>query len=149
MDDKLADKQLLIKKNKDEPGIIVAHGTGIKESRKTTAKTTVCFDEVLANGTKQTEYNIDLDKVSYEGLISTQELEQLIDYAVDNPVYLSIREIVRPKGEEPYVKIRNYGNVITNGDDLDLKPDELTINSLKFLAGDRERKYVPLSQYQG
>lgn len=145
----MADKELLIKKNADEAGIVVAHGTGIKESRKTTAKTTVCFDEVLANGTKQTEYNIDLDKVSYEGLISTRELEELIDYAVDNPVYLTVRETVRPKGEEPYVKIRNYSNVVTNGDDLDLKPDELTINSLKFLAGDRKRKYVPLSQYQG
>ena len=76
-------------------------------------------------------------------------MEELIDYAVDNPVYLTVRETVRPKGEEPFVKIRNYSNVVTNGDDLDLKPDELTINSLKFIAGDRERKYVPLSQYQG
>lgn len=145
----MADKELLIKKNENEPGIVIAHGTGIKESRKTSSKSTVCFDEVITQGTDKTEYNIDVDKASYEGLVSTRELEELIDYAVLNPVYLTVREIIRPKGEEPFVKIRNYSNAMVNGDDLDLKPEELTINSLKFLAGKRERKYVPLSQYQG
>lgn len=145
----MADKEFLIKKNEDEPGILVAHGTGIKESRKTNSKSTVCFDEVITDGTENTEYNIDLEKVSYEGMISTMELEALIDYAIVNPVYATVREVVKPKGEEPFVKIRNYSNVLVNGDDLDLKPEELTINSLKFIAGARERKYVLLSQYDG
>lgn len=137
----MADKEIWLAKANDEgSNVYLGHGTSIKESRDTNTKTTVCFDEVLNNSTSNTSWAIDVGRVSYEGMSSSIEIEEILEYMLDNDGIVTIREIVRPPNEEPYVKVRNYFNSRLDGEEYELKPDDFTASNLKFKTGRRERK---------
>lgn len=146
----MADKEIwLAKANDDSNNICLGHGTSIKESRDTNTKTTVCFDEVLTNSTSNTSWGVDVGRVSYEGMSTSIEIEDMLEYMLDNDGMITVREVVRPPNEPAYVKVRNYFNARLDGEDYELKPDDYTVSNLKFKTGRRERKPpVLLSSYE-
>ena len=150
MADFKADKEVWLAKSDGTGSVYLGHGTSIKASRDSNTKSTVCFDEVLTNSSSNTSWAIDVSRVSYEGMSSAWEIEDMLEYMLDNDGMVTIREIVRPKNEEPYIKVYNFFNARLDGDDFELKPDDFTVSNVKFKTGRRERKpFKLLSSYDG
>ena len=138
----MADKEVWLSKSEDslDNGVYLGHGTSIKMDRDTNTKSTVCFDEVLTNSSSNTSWSIDISRVSYEGMSTSMEIEDMLEYMLDNDGMVTIREIVRPKNEPAYVKVYNFFNARTDGEGYELKPDDFSVNNVKFKTGRRERK---------
>jgi len=146
----MADVEIILSDADGNNQVNLGHGTGVKESRDTSTSTTVCFDEVLNQGTKNTSWSIEVNRVDYEGMATAIEVEEVLEKMLDTEGIITIRETIRPKGEEPYVKIRNYNNTIVDGEDYEVKPEDFTVQNLKFKTGIRDKpKRIPLSQYTG
>lgn len=131
----MANKEVIIKGKK------MMYGTSIKASPETNNSTTNTFDGNITQGTKNVAYIIDLSKVRYDSKVTHRELSETVDDMLENPAMITIREVVRPSGEEPYTIVDNYFDCITDGNDYEIKTDDHTVENLKFKASRRERKY--------
>lgn len=131
----MADKEVIIKGKK------MMYGTSIKASPETNNSTTNTFDGNITQGTKNVAYSIDLSKVRYDSKVTHRELSETVEDMLENPAMITIREVVRPSGEEPYTIVDNYFDCITDGNDYEIKTDDHTVENLKFKASRRERKY--------
>ena len=134
----MADKEVIIAGKK------VMYGTGIKASPETNNSTTNTFDGNIVQGTKNVAYSIEINRVRYDAQVTHKELSEKIDDMMENPDIITIREIVRPSGEEPYTVVDNFFDCITEGADYEIKTDDHTVENLKFKASRRERKYEGL-----
>ena len=131
----MADKEVIIAGKK------MMHGTSIKASPETNESTTKTFDGAIVQGNKNVPYSIDLARVRYDDSTTHRELSEKVEDMMENSDIITIREIVRPAGETPYVIVDNYFECITSGNDYEIKPDDHTVENLKFKASRRERKY--------
>ena len=117
------------------------YGTSIKCSPETNNSTTTTFDGNIVQGTKNVAYSIDLGRVRYDNQVTHRELSEKVEDMMENPDIITVREIIRPSGEAPYCIVDNYFDCITDGNDYEIKPDDHTVENLKFKASRRERKY--------
>lgn len=131
----MADKEVLI------GGTRMMYGTGVKVSPELSDKSTNTFDGAVTQGLGDVPYTIEISKLSYDGMTTTQQLEEKIESMYDNPDIVTVRERVKPKGEAPFWRVHNFHNCIVSDNNYEIKPDDLTVSNLKFRAAKRTRNY--------
>lgn len=122
-------------------GSKMLHGTSVKETPELSSNSTPTFDGVITQGLDEVPYTIEMSKISYENASTTMDLEKLLEEMYSNPKMVTIRELVKPKGERAFWRIRNYHECVVSGNDYEVKPDDLTVHNLKFSASKRTRGY--------
>lgn len=130
----MADKELWVDGRK------LMYGTSIKPSPKIETSSTSTFDEPIVQGLDKIPWDIDASKVRYEDLATHRELSELLDDMLVNPKMVTVREIVHSK-EESYVIVDNFFGCLVSDNNYEVKPDDLTVENLKFTASYRERSY--------
>ena len=132
----MSDKEIII------DGVTVMYGTSIKASPEVTNSTTQTFDGAINQGLKDVSWSIEISRVRYDSKFGHMRLSQLIDNMMDTPKMVTIRETIRPTGEKPYVVKDNFFGCITDGNDYEIKPDDHTVENLKFKAEKRVREWI-------
>ena len=98
----MADAEIIIN------GKTLVHGTGVKESlEKSGAESTVCFDEVLTDGTEQVSYKLDIDRVIYETKLTYLNLSKVFKAMLSTPGTITTRQTIKYKNKEPFVIVKN------------------------------------------
>lgn len=121
----------------------IGHATSIKGSRETSTNTTVCFDEVVTEGTKQTGFKLDIDRIIYEGKSTYREIRAILDDLLENPGIVTIEEDIAPPEEQSFTIKKVYTNCILDSDEYEIKPEEKTVSSLSIIAGAMEETITP------
>ena len=132
-------------------GKTMMNGTSVKGSRETSTNATPTFDGVITQGTRNVSHTLELERVSYEGMVSYMELSDTIDKMIDIPAMVTVEEDIYPSGDEkPFTIIREYHDCVVDGDEYEISPEEHTVESLKFLAArmDKDAKPIPPEQQQ-
>ena len=129
------DKEILIGGKK------MMYGTGVKDSPEISDSSTKTFDGAVVQGLKDVPYTIEISKLRYENMTTHRELSEKVEDMMQNPDVITIRETVRPKGEKAYQVIKNHFGCITVGNDYEIKPDDHTVENLKFKSAKRTTKY--------
>lgn len=119
-------------------------GTGVKASPEISESSTQTFDGAVVQGMKDVPYTLEISKLRYDGMTTHMELSQKVEAMMEVPDIVTVAEIVRPKGERPYQVVHNYHSCITSGNDYEIKPDDNTVENLKFKASKRTTKYKQL-----
>ena len=135
----MADKTVIIKGKK------MLYGNSVKASPETNSTTTPTFDGVITQGTDKVSWNIEIGKMRYEGLATHQKLSETLDEMLSIPHNVTVREIVYPKNEDPYVIVDTFYSCLLDGNDYELNPEDLTTESIKFKASKRKRVYETIS----
>lgn len=119
-------------------GLNVGHGTGVKDSEQTSTNQTVCFDEVVTQGAPKTGYTLEIDRLVYETREDYILLRDKIKSMKSKGATITVRETVQFKNEAPYTIVKNYPDCILDGRDHEWKPEEHTVQNLKFITGEVE-----------
>jgi len=122
-------------------GVRMLNGTSIKVTKDTSSTTnsTTTFDGVITEGTTEVSYTIDCSKVSYEKKTDYETLRKKLDQMVSEHGMITIREVKRPAApEEPFTVVENYYDCLNTGGDYEIKPEERTVDNLKFTAASME-----------
>ena len=130
----MADKEIII------GGKTVMYATSVKASPETNASTTPTFNGAITQGTDKVAWSVELEKVRFEGLSKHRELSELLDSMLNKSQLVTVRETVHSE-EEDYVIKDNFYGCLLDGNDYELKADDLTSESIKFKASSREREY--------
>ena len=120
------------------------YGTSVKDSPETSESTTKTFSGAVVQGTDNIPYTIEISKLRYEGKTTHRELSEKVEDMLKNPDTVTIRETVRPVGERPYVVIKTHFGCITTGNDYEIKPDDHTVENLKFKSSRRTCEWQDL-----
>lgn len=125
----MADKEVIIN------GTTLVHGQGVKESiDKTTANTTVCFDEVITEGAPSVSYKVTVDRLVFETRDQYEELRDVLNGMISEPGILTTRETIRFKNDAPFVIVKNFTGVVLDGKDYEIKPEEHSAQNLTFVC---------------
>ena len=116
------------------------YGTSAKASPETNTSTTSTFDGVINEGLDEVPWNIECSKLRYENMATHKELSETLDTMISVPKMVTIRETIRTP-EEEYTIVDNYFDCLVNGNDYEVKPEDKTVENLKFKSARRERKY--------
>ena len=127
--------------NAPVPQVQLFHGTGVKFDRETNSSSVTTFDEVIPQGTSVTPYTIEIDRCEYDSVDMYKDIDIMVDYMVDNPVDVTVKEIKRIPGADPFTVIRRYKECILDGDSVEIKPEELTVDNFKIRASRLEKTY--------
>ena len=130
----MADKEVII------GGKTVMYATSVKASPETNSSTTNTFDGAITQGMDKVAWSIELSKVRFEDLTTHKELSQLLESMLSKSQMVTIRETVHSKTED-YVVKDNFFGCLLDGNDYELKADDLTSESIKFKASSRKREY--------
>lgn len=130
----MANKEVIIDGKK------MLYGTSAKASPETNTSTTSTFDGVINEGLDEVPWTLEFSKLRYEGLASHREMSETLDKMISVPKMITIRETVHSV-DETYTVVDNYFNCLVNGNDYEVKPEDKTVENLKFKAARRERKY--------
>ena len=129
----MADAEIIIN------GKTLVHGTGVKESlEKSGAESTVCFDEVLTDGTEQVSYKLDIDRVIYETKLTYLNLSKVFKAMLSTPGTITTRQTIKYKNKAPFVIVKNYSGCILDGKDYEMKPEERAAQNLSFICANME-----------
>lgn len=129
----MADKEIIIN------GTTLVHGQGVKDSiDKNTANTTVCFDEVITEGSSGVSYKVTVDRLVFETRDQYEALRDVLDSMINEPGILTTREIIRFKNDSPFVIVKNFTGVILDGKDYEMKPEEHSAQNLTFVCSSCE-----------
>jgi len=125
----MADKEVIIN------GKTLVHGQGVKESiDKSTANTTVCFDETITEGSPSVSYKVTVDRLVFEKRKTYEALKKQLDKMISKPGILTTREVIRFKNDKPFVIVKNFTGVILDGRDYEMKPEEHSAQNLTFVC---------------
>ena len=128
-------------------GKTMMNGTSVKGSRETSTNATPTFDGVITQGTRNVSHTLELERVSYEGMVSYMELSDTIDKMIDIPAMVTVEEDIYPSGDEqPFTIIREYHDCVVDGDEYEISPEEHTVESLKFIAARMDKDAKPIQQ---
>ena len=130
----MANKEVIIDGKK------MMYGTSAKASPETNTSSTATFDGVINEGLDEVAWNLEFSKLRYEGLASHREMSETLDRMISVPAMITIRETV-DSVDETYTVVDNYFNCLVNGNDYEVKPEDKTVENLKFKSARRERKY--------
>ena len=116
----------------------LVHGQGVKESiDKSSAESVVCFDETITRGSSAIGYKLDIDKVVYEWYVGYNEMRKIFENMLSTPGMITTREVIRLQGKRPFVIVKEYSGCILDGADYEMKPEELSAQSLSFLCSSK------------
>lgn len=126
----MADKEIIIN------GKTMAHGKGVKESIETgsTAESVVCFDETITTGSDNISYKLSIDRLVFESRSYYEKLNKILKNMLSTKGDITTREVIRYKKQAPFVIVKNYHGCILDGKDYEMKPDEMSAQSLSFLC---------------
>ena len=128
-------------------GKTMMNGTSVKGSRETSTNATPTFDGVITQGTRNVSHTLELERVSYEGMVSYMELSDVIEKMIDIPAMVTVEEDIYPSGDEqPFTIIREYHDCVVDGDEYEISPEEHTVESLKFIAARMDKDAKPIQQ---
>ncbi|MBQ3407976.1 MAG: hypothetical protein IJH12_02075 [Clostridia bacterium] len=130
----MANKEVIIDGKK------MMYGTSAKASPETNTSTTSTFDGVINEGLDDVPWSLEFSKLRYEGLASHREMSETLDQMISIPKMITIRETVI-SADETYTIVDNYFDCLVNGNDYEVKPEDKTVENLKFKSSRRERKY--------
>ena len=120
-------------------GRTLVHGTGVKESlEKSGAESTVCFDEVLTDGTGRVSYKLDIDRVVYESASYYLTLSKIFKKMLSTPGTITTRQTIKYKNKAPFVIVKNYSGCILDGKEYEMKPEERAAQNLSFICSNME-----------
>lgn len=120
-------------------GRTLVHGTGVKESlEKSGAESTVCFDEVLTDGTGRVSYKLDIDRVVYESASYYLTLSKIFKRMLSTPGTITTRQTIKYKNKAPFVIVKNYSGCILDGKEYEMKPEERAAQNLSFICSNME-----------
>ena len=120
-------------------GRTLVHGTGVKESlEKSGAESTVCFDEVLTDGTGRVSYKLDIGRVVYESASYYLTLSKIFKRMLSTPGTITTRQTIKYKNKAPFVIVKNYSGCILDGKDYEMKPEERAAQNLSFICSNME-----------
>ena len=130
----MADKKVII------GGATVGYVTSVKASPESNTSSTATFDGAITQGADSIAWSLELSKIRFERPATHKKLSELLDTMWSRGKTITVRETVHSKTED-YTIVDNYSNCILEGNDYEIKPDDLTTESLKFKASKRTRKY--------
>ena len=116
------------------------YGTSGKASPETNTSSTSTFDGVINEGLDEVPWSLEFSKLRYESLATHKEMSETLDRMISVPAMVTIRETIHTP-EEVYTVVDNFFNCLVDGNDYEVKPEEKTVENLKFKAARRERKY--------
>ncbi len=125
----MADKEVIIN------GTTLVHGQGVKETiDKSSASSTVCFDEVITEGSDTVSYKVTVDRLVFETREQYEELRDQLGIMMKEPGIITTREVIRFKNDSPFVIVKNFTGAILDGKDYEMKPEEHSAQNLSFLC---------------
>ncbi len=125
----MADKEVIIN------GTTLVHGQGVKETiDKSSASSTVCFDEVITEGSDTISYKVTVDRLVFETREQYEELRDQLGIMMKEPGIITTREVIRFKNDSPFVIVKNFTGAILDGKDYEMKPEEHSAQNLSFLC---------------
>ena len=130
----MANKEIIIDGKK------MMYGTSGKASPETNTSSTSTFDGVINEGLDEVPWSLEFSKLRYESLATHKEMSETLDRMISVPAMVTIRETIHTP-EEVYTVVDNFFNCLVDGNDYEVKPEEKTVENLKFKAARRERKY--------
>lgn len=130
----MANKEIIIDGKK------MMYGTSGKASPETNTSSTSTFDGVINEGLDEVPWSLEFSKLRYESLATHKEMSETLDRMISVPSMVTIRETINTP-EEVYTVVDNFFNCLVDGNDYEVKPEEKTVENLKFKAARRERKY--------
>ena len=130
----MANKEIIIDGKK------MMYGTSGKASPETNTSSTSTFDGVINEGLDEVPWSLEFSKLRYESLATHKEMSETLDRMISIPAMVTIRETIHTP-EEVYTVVDNFFNCLVDGNDYEVKPEEKTVENLKFKAARRERKY--------
>ena len=137
----MADREILIGgDDTGQGGLTVMHGTSVKDSLETSTDIITCFDEVVPQGASTVGGTLDIEKLSYDSINDYVALRDKLKDMLSTPTMVTTFEIIRFKGEAPYKIQKNYMGCILDGKDYEMKPEEHSVQSLKFKYASVEEK---------
>ena len=134
----MADKTVSLRSAEGD-AIEVLRGTGVKDSPNTNSDSTSTFDLVVPQGSDIISYTLEVERLVYETREEYELLCKILDSMLKNPGSATTREVIRFKGEVPFVIVKTYNDVLLDGDDYEMKVDEKSAESLSFNCGSRIR----------
>lgn len=129
----MADREIIINK------LVVAHGQGVKESMETSTSTTVCFDEVITEGST-VSYKLDIDRIVFETKDQYDKLNAELKKMISTPGNITTREVIRYDQKKPFTIVKNFSGCILDGKEYEMKPEEHSAQNLSFICSALEEK---------
>lgn len=135
----MSDKEIII--GTDEDLYTIMYGTSIKESPETNNSTTNTFDGAIIQGSDKIAYNLEISKLRYEGVDMHMEISMKLEDMLTKKDDITIIDTIRPAGETPYQVIKRYHNCLVTDNNYEMKPEDHTVENLKFRAENRETEW--------
>ena len=137
----MADKEIII--GSGDNVITLLYGTSVKETPdiSSNTSTTQTFSGPIIQGSEEIAYDIEIGRLRYEGKEMHKKLSEKLEEMLHIKDNITIIDTVRPAGEPAYSVISNYYNCLVTGNDYEMKPEEYTVENLKFRAEKRKRKW--------
>lgn len=129
----MADKEVIIN------SLPLVHGQGVKESLdKSSADSIVCFDESITLGADTIVYKLTIDRIVFETRKQYEDLRDAFKEMLKVPGTITTRETIRYEQDNPFTIVKNYYGCILDGKDYEMKPEEMSAQSLSFICSDME-----------
>lgn len=137
----MADKEVLIavkRQDGTDLSVNMKHGQGVKESVETETSTTVCFDEVITEGAEKVSYTLEIERIIFETRKDYEDLRDILALMQHIPGDVQTRETIKYKNEAPFTIVKNFGGAILDGNEFEMKPEEKTAHSIKFVCSSKD-----------
>lgn len=118
-------------------GVKVMYGTSIKASPETNLSTTATFDGTINQGSEDIPWSIEVSKLRYGGLQEHKQMNQILNEMLTVPKQITICEKVITK-TETFTITDHFHGCLVDGNDYELKPDDHTVENLKFKAESKD-----------
>lgn len=140
----MADEKQIIIGSDVDGGIGVRWGTGIKSTPETSTSKTNTFSGAIVDGTDNIPYTLEVSKLRNDSIEEHIALSQKLDSMLKVADDVTVIDTVKPKGQDAYQIIDHYFGCILDGNDYEVKTDDLTAVSLKFSASSKVREWKNL-----
>lgn len=135
----MADEKQIIIGSDNVIGIM--WGTGVKSSPDLSTSSTNTFSGAIVDGTDNIPYTIEVSRIRNDGMEQHMALSEKLDDMMKNGDDITVIDTMKPKGQDAYQVIDHYFNCLLEGNDFEMKTDELTAESLKFRASSKVREW--------
>ena len=129
------DKQIII------GGLNLMYGTSVKCTPELKSSSVATFTGNITQGLDDVGWSIEIEALRYDKPGHARAISEMVESMFGKTANITIRETVKVRGQDPYTIVDTYYGCITDGFDYEIKPDEMTVENLKFKAARRERKW--------
>ena len=119
-------------------GKYLLYGNGIKTSVDTNTSTVSTFDRVIPQGTNKVGHSIELSFVRFQSMDDYISIRKLFNKMLNTPMTVSIAEDIIGDNGDKYVIREHYYGCLIDGKDYEIKPEERTVENVKFKASSME-----------